>query len=342
MKLLTPLIAIAVVIAVAATAAAQDYSEEFDFGSEPYDFSWDAIAPDPKSAHAEYDVYMARGDQYAMEATQYATKAIQERFAPTRLEPLIQQAVAAYEGAIETRPDEPDPYYRAGLILDTFYGRTGTFRPSVGVEVLRYWHELERLVPLDPRVTGILFQRAITHTRMATDEHLRLGIDDYETLMQRRDLNTLLPEAAGNQLNNLAEMYMMVGELGTAIPLYHRALAYWSDVSFAFGLAVALDRDEQGVKAREVMATYITSFGSYLVELETERTFYVPDGEKFYYLGMAYEALGQYDEAIASFQAFIDSGAHPRFHARAKDDIADIRVKKAKQIVAPKPVVYEF
>lgn len=322
------------VATLSATAAAQSYPADFDFGEEEFDFSWDDVAPAVDAEREKYEAQLAIADQYATAAAQesvdpYASDAAKKAAAKRRAA-YTTEAIEAYEAAIELMPDEPEPYYRAGLLL-----YNAAFSPSVGREIIRYWNTVERLVPLDPRVTGILFQRALTHTRMATDEHVRKGIDDYETLLRRQDVNTLTADTAGVRLNNLAEMYMMVGELETAITLYRRALSYAHDVSFAYGLAVALDRDAQGVKAREVMADYIGSFGQFLRQVNSGATFYVPEGEVFYYLGMAYEAIGQYADAIASFESFIASGAHPRYHARAKENISDLKAKKAAQPAAP-------
>jgi hypothetical protein len=82
---------------------------------------------------------------------------------------------------------------------------------------------------------------------------------------------------------------------------------------------VALDRDEQGAQAREIMAALGRhAFDAFQQSVALGETFYVPEEERFYYFALAAEALGQIDQAIAYWDMFVRSGVYPQYQARAK------------------------
>ncbi len=55
--------------------------------------------------------------------------------------------------------------------------------------------------------------------------------------------------------------------------------------------------------------------------------FFVPDGEKYYYAALINEAFGKFEEALADWQHFLASGAHPQYRPRAQ---ARIPLNKAR------------
>jgi hypothetical protein len=126
---------------------------------------------------------------------------------------------------------------------------------------------------------------------------------------------------------------MMLGELDAAIEDYGLAQEYGSRSWLGYGLAVALDRDGQAAKARQIMRANVLSDKN-MSRLSSNGTFFVPAGEKNYYLALGYEVLGDYRRALYHYQAFIDSGAHPRFHARARQHIRRLEPKARRQ---PRP-----
>ena len=114
---------------------------------------------------------------------------------------------------------------------------------------------------------------------------------DYQARIDReassgRDLSTTMA--------NLAETYMMLGDLDRAIAAYESVRRLGSDASATFGLAVALDRDGQGVRARELArGVGLDGFELYKTRVEqTGEIFYVPEGERYYYFALVEEALG--------------------------------------------------
>jgi tetratricopeptide (TPR) repeat protein len=203
-------------------------------------------------------------------------------------------------------------------------------RDREGAErTLAHWTAFERLAPLDPRVRNTLFSRALLHTKLATEADFWHAIGYYEKLLSRSDLDTSLSENVATWLGNLAETYMMVGELEKAVATYGRALEFQNRALYAFGLGVALDRLGHGAKARELVGNYATNGG--IDALIADNIFFVPYGELYYYQALAYEALGEYDTAIVKYRQFIASGAHPRYQPRAVENLQRVlATRKAK------------
>ena len=304
----------------------------------------------PDAAQDKYDSEMRDGDEHTLLANTRGT---------TKKEVLhqLQLAITSYKAAAAAKPNEAEPYFRLGRLIYSFYFEcTDVYQipsslrpptcpdPRAGLdknhaeEVIGYWNEAEKRAPLDPRLSvtafgesEILFRRAILHTKLATKSHLEAAASDYEKILAREDLGE---GAAENVVGNLAETYMMLGKLEDAIEMYREALRGASDTSTWYGFAVALDRDERGRQALEV----IQSLGkdqrdAFHLKVIKGDTFFVPEGEKFYYFALSDEAFGFDDEAIDNWKRFIDSGAHPQFQPRAKAHLEALMKKKRKSPV---------
>jgi tetratricopeptide (TPR) repeat protein len=275
----------------------------------------------------EYDLAMDEGDEAAIAAAGGAAS-------PATIKKKIELAVRAYERAAKADPKKAEPHWRASNVLYGFYldcdngydklcdNKDAKHRRRV----LEHWHAFEDKAPLDPRVTSMLFDRAILHTKLATEDDLRAAVLDYEALIDRSDQRLDL----GTVYGNLAETHMMLGDLDRAIEFYRLALKNGGQSTVAYGLAVAYDRDYQGAKAREIFAAYgDTQFQSFREALEdgTEQTFFVPEGEAFYYLALGYESLGHDALAVEAWKRFLDSGAHPPYQPRARENLNRLKTK---------------
>jgi hypothetical protein len=63
------------------------------------------------------------------------------------------------------------------------------------------------------------------------------------------------------------------------------------------------------------------------------RTFFVPEGEKYYYFALSDEAFGFDESAIDNWTKYIASGAHPEFQPRAKAHLQALSAhRKRKQV----------
>jgi tetratricopeptide (TPR) repeat protein len=328
-------IVLAVLAAAATTASANVWQHAIDTGS-----------PDPKR-----DVYTSElqsGDELAEQATTQAASR-------EAIRTLVQHAATSYRNAAAAEPAEAEPYYRLGRLIFSFYfecdGQTANPSPlcindpsyfdrAHAQEVLDAWAEFEKRAPLDPRLGvmredqiatdfDIIFRRAILHTRMADRKSLELATKDYELILARAD------EPPDNVVGNLAETYMMLDRLDDSIEMYRRALRASLRSETVYGLAVALDRDERGGQAREMILSQgeqaVTDFEKHV---RAGSSFFVPAGEEFYYFALIYEAYGMPEIAIEDWQKYIASGAHPEFQPRAKAHLdallADKRRKSLK------------
>jgi tetratricopeptide (TPR) repeat protein len=288
---------------------------------------WSAaeLGAEAERARRAYDGGMLAGDDAVAEAVNAARVDVRLR--------LIDRAIASYELAARARPLEPEPHFRAASVLGAFFldcgdifdpgrprltpGCTTPMTPARAARLIEHWDAFERLAPGDPRVTEeILFERAVLRTKLGTDDDLRAAADDYRKLLDRR------PDGQpGAVLGNLAETYMMLGDLDRAIDTYRQSLARGADLSQEFGLAVALDRDEQGAQARAIMvARGERGLATFIFEINRGHIFFVPRGEELYYLALAEEALGNVGDAIEYWDGFIASGAHPEFAPRARQN----------------------
>jgi tetratricopeptide (TPR) repeat protein len=204
--------------------------------------------------------------------------------------------------------------------------------------IIGHWDAFERLAPLDPRLLpgiwrpGVRFERALLHTKLASEPDLRRAVTDYELLLDHAVTARIDPAVPGN----LAESYMMLGDLDRAVLTYLRALDGRNEPSLVYGLAVAYDRDGQGGKARElVRALGEDAFARWHQEVEKGNTFYVPDGEVHYYYAVIYQALGHPRHAERHWRWFLDSGAHPRYQGRAREHLRALQARDRSRDADP-------
>jgi len=286
------------------------------------------LPSEAEGARHLYEENMRLGDEYAIVAASDSTRAADRRR-------LALRAVLAFENAARALPDAAEPHFRAGLTLATFFidcerptalCNPGRMLRREAEQVIAHWNEFERLAPLDPRIDGhFLFFRAILHTRLGTPEHVEQALVDYKKILERGDfaagsgVNGAVPfEDWGTTYSNMAETYMMLGRLDEAIAAYRDSLRFRQHTPYYYGLAVALDRDEQGAQARELIVTLGQhAFETFQAEVASGGTFYVPDEEKYYYFALAAEALGHDEPALRYWDRFIQSGIYPQFQARA-------------------------
>lgn len=302
-------------------------------------------APDP--AHDNYESEMRQGDEHALLAN---TRTI--KYAEIKNQ--VGMAAASYRAAAAAKPTEAEPWYRLGRLLYSFYLECADqsqrsllcdprmFNRARAEEVITAWNEFEARAPLDPRLsvgafgdTEILFRRAILHTKLGTKAHLEAAARDYEKILARHDSAEGVSE---HVVGNLAETYMMVGRLEEAVEMYEEALKGAADTSTWYGFAVALDRDGSTERAFDI----IESLGRNQRDVFHARvargdTFFVPEGEKYYYYALVDEALGLEDDAITYWRQYLASGAHPQYQPRAKAHLDALLKKRSKSPASLEP-----
>jgi tetratricopeptide (TPR) repeat protein len=140
---------------------------------------------------------------------------------------------------------------------------------------------------------------------------------------------------------NLGESLMALGRLDDAEARYREALRLESPVAGRledrhglllanYGLAVVLDRAGEAVAAREMMARAL-ALDPRASQLEAARepggdVFFVPEGDVFYYLGLAFEVAERIDDAEAAFQEFGERLPKSPWLGRARAHIAALEL----------------
>ncbi len=153
---------------------------------------------------------------------------------------------------------------------------------------------------------------------------------------------------------NLAEVLMADGRLGEAEARYRDAIAVAtaagaidvrgavSDLVLAdYGLAVALDRDDQPVAAREMMGRALAlDPRTAVLALAAQRDgdlFFVPDGEVLYYQGLAASVAGRRAEALEAFRRFAVESPASRWVRAAERHIVELSRARATEAEASGP-----
>jgi len=310
----------------------------FGAGGVRADSVWDqaVVDTDAESAQFSYDRNLEAGN----EDVQLAVTDVQN--SSEKMHHAL-HALTEYRNAIKAKPDAAEAHYRLGIAEYTFFLACkdpnimcdpNALDPQVMQDVVEHWHKFRELAPLDIRGESLLFSCAILHTKLGTQDNLLQAIADYEALIDRREGTDAIGGDKETVLSNLAETYMMVDRIDDSIATYDRAVALGADTSTIYGLAVALDRDGQGTRARELITRLgADAYQEFQDKIAKGLTFFVPDGEVYYYLALVDEALGLYQQSIIHWDLYIRSGAHPQFQPRAKhnrDAIAAKIGRKAK------------
>lgn len=315
-----------------------------------------AIADETTATRDRYDLALAKGDELALRANARGQT-------PRKATQLVDQAIAAYKEAGALRPDQGEPYYRIATVLESFFiecdeaYRFGQYvgnpppktcplpgaptDPARMQQTIEAWDTFEARAQLDPRLADALFQRALLRTKLVdggkdSKRHLEGARRDYLAILDRAD--GLTTANLDGVWGNLAETHMMLGKLEPAIDAYRTALRMGGGASTAFGLAVALDRDENYPAALEVIrkqpAVEVRRFREQFV---LRSVFFVPRGEEYYYFALLHQAHGFDAEAIGYWKQYIASGAHPQYQPRAKHHLDELQAKVRAKPAARRP-----
>jgi len=137
---------------------------------------------------------------------------------------------------------------------------------------------------------------------------------------------------------NSAETLMALGRLGEAIDRYRLAEAASSPGEIEWqlaewGLAVALDRDEQVEKARDAVAEAL-HYDATMNHLSDDGVFFEPAGDKLYYLALGYEVADDRREAIKAWSDYLAAQPRSRWARRAR---AHLKALEKGPRLAPEP-----
>jgi tetratricopeptide (TPR) repeat protein len=226
----------------------------------------------------------------------------------------LARAEALLREALALRPDE----FRALFLLADVQSLAG--RPAAAVATL---------------------ERALPRAQLPSEEAacwFRLGVERsklgrYAEAVADYDRQVALGESDGTVYANSAEILMALGRLGEAEDRYREAIRvdeqsldrrsreHGLALSY-YGLGVALDRDEQPIAAREMIARALaldpTQANLTIAQQPGSDVFFIPDGDVFYYVGLAAEVAGHSDDAEAAFREFLSRLPASRYARRAR------------------------
>lgn len=215
-------------------------------------------------------------------------------------------------------PKEPDAHMGAGLILF----KLKEYKKGIE-EIVR----ARNLGSTDKRPT-IFFQMGIAYTKR---EEYRKAIHEYD-LYLKFSKGTHYRNSYGLAIANAnaAEILMSLGRLEEAIARYKEALAIHRLPLSYWGLAVALDRNEQSYQALETISLALGRRG--WKAIKAPDVFFIPAGDEHYYYGLGFLAEGKYKEAENEFSKFLKKLPQSAWRFRAKAHLSLIEMSRNRKL----------
>ncbi len=247
---------------------------------------------------------------------------------------MAKSAIASYEKAIEVNPTAGEPHFQIAEMLSRHYLKADLPRRDPLVRAIEHWRAFERKAPDDPRMLAVFNERSISLTKLfgidRNNSDLEAAVTDYDKELALIDQSSNeLADSIATLLSNRAEVLMMLGRLDQAIAGYEQSLSFSDDALAGYGLAVALDRDGQRTRARDVAAVYAQSDREN--KIVRAGTFFVPFGEKYYYLGLRHEGLHEYPEAVAAYREYLRILPRSEWAPIARKNLQEVLTKAGKR-----------
>jgi len=220
---------------------------------------------------------------------------------------LIQKAISEARKGIKANPEALDLNYWLGYAL---------YMLQRYKESLVYLQKAKKLDKESKYLAEIAFKEGIIYTFLGKSSK---AYKAYKEALQSPVQNV---DSVGVIYANAAECLMTMGKISDAISTYEKSLAVKpiKNSQALWGLAVALDRDEQIIKAAQA-AKAAAKLDPKLQTIQGPGVFFVPQGEVHYYLGLAYEALGKPKKALKHWKSFIKKLPESPWKYRAQDHV---------------------
>ena len=123
---------------------------------------------------------------------------------------------------------------------------------------------------------------------------------------------------------HLGEAYMALGRLGEAIAVLTTASRQpSSDARISYTLAAAYDRDEKEALARIHLNDALRKDRS-LTQLKLASIDIVPPADEYYYFGLAHEAKGNVEWALAYFRRYLHLTGEGQWKRRVRQHLSDL------------------
>lgn len=299
---------------------------------------WATIAMTPTSAHARSDFWdelanpgnkvyqaeLARGLKLERQAVSLRRR--------TRLPHLVTRvyndAVAAFRRAIKARPEGAAAHLALGRILLRLE------RYPAGMAAVNAARRLDSRLRDD---TTVAFEMGVAYSKLGK---FQAAVDEYDLYERVRGSGRVSSSERATAHANAAEALMALGRLDEAIQRYRSALAYGSSPLTYWGLAVALDRDEQVSRAMDAVKLAMRAG---MRTLTLPSVFFIPKGDVHYYFALGHLSEGKLDKAREAFQRFLQEVPKSQWAFRARAHLAELgkpvahRIGKQKKRLAPMP-----
>jgi tetratricopeptide (TPR) repeat protein len=248
-----------------------------------------------------------------------------------------EQAIEKYELAAKLGPPRPAAHYRAFMAARHYLPQT---EARTQEKIIEHGTRFREAAPLDPRFFDVtedlchaLARLGAMRSGAGADALYERAVKEYDLLVSRIDpIDADASRAIGTIYSNAAELLMGVGRIDDAIGYYERSIASdpHNELNY-YGLAVAYDRDGQVQKAAEAMRAAIQRDQALEKILHADElgfeVYFVPTGDKQYYLALAFLVLGEKQEAIRRFEAFVAQAksAKKQYLDRAREHLRELK-----------------
>jgi tetratricopeptide (TPR) repeat protein len=250
---------------------------------------------------------------------------------------ILGDALAAFRRAAKATPQNP----RAALWIGHTLYKLGRCPAAIKA----YGHA-RRLSTKLLKNTTISFNLGICYSKLGNFQQAVAEYNLLEWVLAPRPRYGRQRETRATAHGNAAEALMALGRLDEAIQRYRRALSYGSDQLFYWGLAVALDRDEQISRSQQALKTALGSNGKGMRRLSDSGVFFIPAGDIHYYRGLGYLGLREHAKAKAEFEAFMRKLPKSQWSARVRAHLAALGkapvTRKRGRKLAPQPTVAAY
>ncbi len=309
------LVAACLVLLVPLLPPVANIAEADEASSRTFSFDWEDSTD--KKDLVEYIRLMKRGRHYVMRSAEarIRSEGRDDGF----------RAADLFARAAKLRPEKAEPHYFAAEVLNAWGAEDFVRRTH---QAINHYSEFIRLAPKDPRVPDALFVRSILLTKLGGEENIKKALADYDVRLRLHNHLSIDPGERGSIaliLSNAAELHMYIGDLERAIGLYYDSLEFagGSAILYSYGLAVALDRDGQRVRARQIMGDSVRR--DMLAALSRDTVFFIPNGDIHYYRALGFESIGQKAKAIRYYQQFLRALPDSQYAEQARRNLAALR-----------------
>jgi tetratricopeptide (TPR) repeat protein len=232
-------------------------------------------------------------------------------------------------------PNDPQLHWLAGqawMLVGDEGGSSAAPRDLVEKAIAAF-ETSRRLEPDGPLAERTATDLGILRSKLGEFERALAEYD--RALAERRAtrIATGRDDGAANLEGNSAETLMALGRLDEAIARYRAAVELSAGdprlrALALYGLAVALDRDEQAEKSREAMRHALSVEQQLLLTplavLRDPDVFFMPLGEQAYYEALGHLALGNERAATDELRQFLSALPQSRWAGRARRHLAEL------------------